>query len=286
MGPIVWMAQLNANLASGFMNVTDVRKSSNFRSSVVHEAVASVNNSPFPNSAYLPSNGINDLEPCTTLPSSWIPFSSNKPLNVSSAKTVSPLDQGGPGRKTQQMENSTASINLSRPELHACLESLPVRIKKEPGPPVQMLKKPRIDVNRENIPHNQTVQELLFKGLQDCNPQLKEKIDQQMEQNQQHQLILPSVPHLSGVQMQVPKQRMRNMLQDLGHKVSFGTLIDSSLCSRRLMQYLYHLRNRPHVSCSFLGMKCTFVLHMTFLLYINFHGLLFLFQSFTNSTIL
>ncbi|XP_075505852.1 putative transcriptional regulator SLK3 isoform X2 [Primulina tabacum] len=155
-------------------------------------------------------------------------------------KTFSPLDQGGPGRKRQQMENSTASTNLSRPELHACLESLPVRIKKETGTPVQMLKKPRIDVNRENIPHQQTVQELLF-----CNPQLKEMIDQQREQNQQHRVILPSVPHRRGVQMQVPEQQMRNMQQDLGNKVSFGTLIDSSLCSRRLMQYLYHLRNRP-----------------------------------------
>ncbi|XP_073134080.1 probable transcriptional regulator SLK3 isoform X2 [Henckelia pumila] len=245
LGSILRMAQLNTNLASGFMNTPGVGKSSNLRSSVVHEAAVSIN-LPSLNSADLPSNCINNVEPCISLPPSCIPFSSSKLMNDSSTgKTVSPLDQGRPGKKRRQMDNSTASTNLSRPESQTSLESLPVGVKKESAAPVQILKKPRIDVNGENIPYQQTVQGLLFKGLQGRNTQLNETINQQREQNQQHQLIFPSVPHLRGVQMQVPKEHLRNMLQDLGNKVSFGTLVDNNLCSRRLMQYLYHLRSRP-----------------------------------------
>ncbi|KZV55854.1 hypothetical protein F511_26288 [Dorcoceras hygrometricum] len=263
--PILSMTQLNTNLASGFMNATGVGKSSNLVSPVVHEAVVYMNNFPFTNSTYLPGNAIDKTDPCISLPPSYIRYSSNKPINASSeVKPFSPSDQGQSGRKWQQMENSTT--NLSRPESQTCLDSHPVTVKMEPGTPIQMLKKPKIQVNLDNIPgtpiqmlnkpkiqvnldnipNQLTSQELLFRGFQDPNPQRKDMINQQREQSQQHQLILPSVPHLKGVRIQVPKQQMRNVLQDLGNKVSFEPVADSRLCSRRLMQYLYHLRNRPH----------------------------------------
>ncbi|XP_071686234.1 probable transcriptional regulator SLK2 isoform X2 [Rutidosis leptorrhynchoides] len=118
-------------------------------------------------------------------------------------------------------------------------------------------KKPRLDIKQEDIMQQQVLQQLLQRQdsmqLQSPNPQLQSLIQQQRlrQQQQQQQQLLQSLPpvqraHLLQQQQQQQLQlRQQLQQQSLQPANAVKRPYDGGVCSRRLMQYLYHQRQRP-----------------------------------------
>ncbi|XP_052184900.1 probable transcriptional regulator SLK2 isoform X2 [Diospyros lotus] len=128
----------------------------------------------------------------------------------------------------------------------------------DPNHITQLQKKPRLDNKQEAIMQQQFLQQLLQRQdsmqLQNHNPQLQALIHQQRlrQQQQQQQQFLQSIPpvqraHLLQQQEQQQQQQLRQQLQQQGVQPisSIKRPYDNAICSRRLMQYLYHQRQRP-----------------------------------------
>ncbi|XP_058204551.1 probable transcriptional regulator SLK2 [Rhododendron vialii] len=110
-------------------------------------------------------------------------------------------------------------------------------------------KKPRLDIKQEDIMHQQVIQQALHRQdslqLQTHNPELQALI-QQHRLRQQQQQFLQSIPPVQRAHL-LQQQQFRQQLQQQGMQpVSSGERpYDNGVCSRRLMQYLYHQRQRP-----------------------------------------
>ncbi|KAL0692187.1 hypothetical protein Bca4012_059367 [Brassica carinata] len=117
-------------------------------------------------------------------------------------------------------------------------------------------KKPRVDTKQDDALHQQILrqwlqrQELLHQQQQGQNPQLQLLLQQQ-KMRQQQQQYLQSLPPLQRIQLQqqqqVQQQQQQQQLQlQQMQQVSGGArTYENSVCARRLMQYLYHQRQRP-----------------------------------------
>ncbi|WOG90785.1 hypothetical protein DCAR_0310030 [Daucus carota subsp. sativus] len=120
-------------------------------------------------------------------------------------------------------------------------------------------KKPRLDIKQEDIQQQQAIQQILQRQdpmqIQNPNPQLQALIQQQRlrQQQQQQQQLLQSMPQMQRAQLLQQQQQqqqqqlqMRQQLQQGVQPASAGKRpYDGGVCSRRLMQYLYHQRQRP-----------------------------------------
>ncbi|GMP70145.1 hypothetical protein CsSME_00029119 [Camellia sinensis var. sinensis] len=206
------------------------------------------------------------------LPASPMSFSSNN-ISISGSSVMDgssvvqqssnqdPSSQQVPQSQQQQGASSATSLPTSR----MGQVSLP------PGPRVpgsciqdpnnisQLQKKPRLDIKQEDIMQQQVLQQLLQRQesmqLQTHNPQLQALIQQQRmrQQQQQQQQFLQSIPpvqraHILQQQQQQQQQlQLRQQLQQQGMQPmsSIKRPNDNGVCSRRLMQYLYHQRQRP-----------------------------------------
>ncbi|KAI3712554.1 hypothetical protein L1987_71113 [Smallanthus sonchifolius] len=110
-------------------------------------------------------------------------------------------------------------------------------------------KKPRLDINQEDIMQQQILQQILQRQdsmqLQNPNPQLQTLIQQQRLRQQQQQL-LQSLPPVQRAHLQQQLQ-LRQQLQQQSLQPANAMKLphDGGVCSRRLMQYLYHQRQRP-----------------------------------------
>lgn len=200
-----------------------------------------------------------------SLPSSPIPFSShNLSISGSSAIDVSyAIEQAAPLEKNcgqvqkrqhqQQQQLGVFNATSQPPQTHYL--SLCTDIKQEHGNSTEMPKKPRLDGHEEDFLHQRIIQQHPRKDsmqLQGHNPHLPAWIQHYKMQNQQHQKILQSIQQIQGVDMQQQQQQMRNQLQQQGtYDLPALRPSDTGICSRRLMQYLYHQRHRPPVSCCF-----------------------------------
>ncbi|MCD7448211.1 hypothetical protein HAX54_039566 [Datura stramonium] len=119
----------------------------------------------------------------------------------------------------------------------------------------QMQKKPRLDIKQEDILQQQVLQQLLQRqdplNMQNPSPQLQALVQQQrlrQQQQQQHQLLqyLPPMQRAQLLQQQQQLQLRQQLQQQSVQPVSgMKRPSDGVLCSRRLMQYLYHQRQRP-----------------------------------------
>ncbi|XP_061359840.1 probable transcriptional regulator SLK2 isoform X2 [Gastrolobium bilobum] len=112
-------------------------------------------------------------------------------------------------------------------------------------------KKPRLDIKQEDI-----MQQLLQRQdpmqFQGRNPQLQALLQHQQRLRQQQ--FLQSMPQLQRAHLQQQQQQqqqqmqLRQQLQQQVMQPSSGAKrpYDSGVCARRLMQYLYHQRQRPN----------------------------------------
>ncbi|XP_076939252.1 putative transcriptional regulator SLK2 [Bidens hawaiensis] len=118
----------------------------------------------------------------------------------------------------------------------------------------QLQKKPRLDTKQDDMMQQHVVQQMMQRQdsiqLQNPNPQLQAFIQQQRLRQQQHQQqLLQSLPpvqraHLIQQQQQL---QLRQQLQQQGLQSASAVKrpYDGGVCYRRLMQYLYHQRQRP-----------------------------------------
>ncbi|XP_078446168.1 putative transcriptional regulator SLK2 [Wolffia australiana] len=123
----------------------------------------------------------------------------------------------------------------------------------EGGNMFQLQKKARIDVRHDDVMQQQVMQQLLQRqdSLQ-MNPQMQTLIQQrlfQQRQQQHQQQMLQSLPPMQRAQIQ-QQQQQQQLRQQLQQQMMQGSPhlrrpLDSGVCSRRLMQYLYHQRHRP-----------------------------------------
>ncbi|KAF3626789.1 putative transcriptional regulator SLK2 [Capsicum annuum] len=119
----------------------------------------------------------------------------------------------------------------------------------------QMQKKPRLDIKQEDILQQQVLQQLLQRQeplhMQNPSPQLQALVQQQRlrQQQQQQQQLLQYLPPMQRAQLLQQQQQLqlRQQLQQQSVQPVSGMKrpSDGVLCSRRLMQYLYHQRQRP-----------------------------------------
>jgi hypothetical protein len=122
-----------------------------------------------------------------------------------------------------------------------------------------------LDIKQEDIMQQQVLHQLLQRQdsmqLQNHNPQLpnhnqfqalvqQQRLRQQQQQQQQFLQSMPPVQRAHLLQQQQQQQQqlqLRHHLQQQGMQPmsSMKRPYDSGVCSRRLMQYLYHQRQRP-----------------------------------------
>ncbi|KAM3297937.1 hypothetical protein ACQJBY_039741 [Aegilops geniculata] len=173
------------------------------------------------------------------LPSSPMSFSSN---NISGSSVIdgSTMQQSPPQEQMQKRRSSSAT---SQPGIEA-------------DGAFHGQKKPRVDIRQDDILQQHLIQQLLqgqsslhFQGQH--NPQLQALIRQQklahIQHLQQHQLS-QQFPQIQQSQVGIPRQpQLRPPLAQPGMQLPgpVRTPVESGLCSRRLMQYLYHKRQRP-----------------------------------------
>ncbi|KAL9237281.1 hypothetical protein vseg_011851 [Gypsophila vaccaria] len=122
-------------------------------------------------------------------------------------------------------------------------------------------KKPRIDIKQEEIMQQQVLHQMLQRQdpmlSQNSNPQLQAIFQQQrlrQQQQQQQQMLLSMSPmqraqlHQQQQQQHQQQEQLRRQIQQqsMQQMASMKSPYDTGgVCARRLMQYLYHQRQRP-----------------------------------------
>lgn len=200
------------------------------------------------------------------LPASPMSFSSNN-ISISGSSIIDgssgvhpssnqdPNSQQTPQNQQHQGASSATSLPTSRVGQVQLPNGtrIPGSFIQDPSYLPQLQKKPRLDVKQEDILQPQVLQQLMQRQdsmhLQNPNPQLQALIQQQRIRQQQQQL-LQSMPPLQRAQLLQQQQQQLQLRQQLQHPgmqpaSPMKRPYDGGVCSRRLMQYLYHQRQRP-----------------------------------------
>ncbi|XP_073111946.1 probable transcriptional regulator SLK3 [Elaeis guineensis] len=186
------------------------------------------------------STSINN-ESCAQLPSSPMSFSSNVILGSSMVDGSSLKRQSQHQHQEQGLVQGASSAPLQSP------------MAQELDIPLHAQKKSRLDIMQpEDILQMLQRQETLqIQGRQ--NPQLQARIQQQRLSHQpQLQHMLQSLPQMQRIQLKPQLQQVRH--SQLQHQAVQAALpmrrpSDCGICTRRLMQYMYHQRHRPPDNC-------------------------------------
>ena len=249
------IAHMNLDRVSGEMNLTALNNTTNGPSgrpsSLVTNSKPALSKGP-----HLHRSSSGNMDSYLELPTSPASFSSR---NLSSRSSV--LDSSSIAQHTSYLDTNSVQVHKRKhqqkvAEMHK--NSLLNGIKQDNRTPTQMHKKPRLDIQQEAIMHQHILQQLLQNSdsaqLRGHVPQLQSLFQQHQFQNQKWQKILQSIAQYQGVDMQQQQQeqQMRQHLQQQAlHQVPAMHPSNEGICSRRLMQQIYHLRQRPAVSCRF-----------------------------------
>ncbi|KAL8127939.1 hypothetical protein AgCh_014753 [Apium graveolens] len=200
------------------------------------------------------------------LPASPMSFSSNNiSISASSVLDGSSVVQQGSNKDPNCYQSQQHQGASSATSFHAgrggqvSLPSgprIPGSFIQDPSTISHLQKKPRLDVKQEDIQQQQAIQQMLQRQdpmqLQNPNPQLQALIQQQRlrQQQQQQQQLLQSMPQMQRAHLLQQQQQQQQLRQQLQHGVQQPASgvkrpYDGGVCSRRLMQYLYHQRQRP-----------------------------------------
>lgn len=257
---------------SGDMNSALLNSVANSGPSVGASSLVTDANSAFSGGHHLQRSASFNTDSYMRLPASPMSFSSNN-ISMSGSSVVDGSSVGQPGshqdpsvRHMQQSQllQQGASTATSLPASQIGQVSLPMgprvpgSFMQDPSNASQVQKKPRLDIKQEDILQQQVLQQLLQRQdsmqMQARNPQLQALIQQQRLRQQQQ--LLQSMPPLQRAHLQQQQQQMqlRQQLQQQGMQqaAAMKRPFDGGVCARRLMQYLYHQRQRPPVSLCFL----------------------------------
>ncbi|KAL0371661.1 UNVERIFIED_CONTAM: putative transcriptional regulator SLK2 [Sesamum calycinum] len=204
------------------------------------------------------------------LPASPMSFTSNN-ISISGSSVMdgsslvqqsSNQDPGSQAQQSQQHQGSSSATSLPTSRMGQIQlpggPRIPNSFIPDPTTISQLQKKPRLDIKQEDILQQQVLQQLLRQDpmhLQNPNPQLQALIQQQrlrqQQQQREQQQLLQSMPPMQRVQLlqqqQQQQQQLRQQILQQGLQPASGIKrpYDGGVCSRRLMQYLYHQRQRP-----------------------------------------
>ncbi|KAK6250539.1 hypothetical protein QUC31_008090 [Theobroma cacao] len=257
----------NLGPVSGDMNSAVLNSVANSGPSVGASSLVTDANSALSGGPHLQRSASINTDSYMRLPASPMSFSSNN-ISMSGSSVVDGSSVGQQGShqdpSVQQMQQSQqlqqgASSATSLPTTQTGQVSLPMgprvpgSFMQDPNNLSQVQKKPRLDIKQEDILQQQVLQQLLQRQdsmqLQGRNPQLQALIQQQRLRHQQQQQYLQSMPPLQRAHLQQQQQQMqlRQQLQQQGMQqvAAMKRPFDSGVCARRLMQYLYHQRQRP-----------------------------------------
>ncbi|XP_028805002.1 probable transcriptional regulator SLK2, partial [Neltuma alba] len=260
----------NLGPVSGDMSNAILNSVANSGPSVGASSLVTDANSALSGGPRLQRSASNNTDSYLRLPASPISFSSNN-ISISGSSVMdgscvvqqsSHQDQNVQQLQKNHQQMQGASSATSLPATQSGPAPLPMGTRvagsliQDPNNISQMQKKPRLDIKQEDIMHQQVIQQLLQRQdpmqFQSRNPQLQAFLQQQRlrQQQQQQQQILQSMPQLQRAHLQQQQQHMqlRQQLQQQAMQPSSSMKrpYDSGVCARRLMQYLYHQRQRPN----------------------------------------
>ncbi|TYI53108.1 hypothetical protein E1A91_D12G295400v1 [Gossypium mustelinum] len=256
----------NLGPVSGDMNSAVLNSVANSGPSVGASSLVTDANSALSGGPHLQRSASFNTDSYMRLPASPMSFSSNN-ISMSGSSVVdgSSVGQQGSHQDTsvQQMQQSQllqqgASTATSLPASQTGQASLPMgprvpgSFMQDPSNLSQLQKKPRLDIKQEDLLQQQVLQQLLQRQdsmqLQGRNPQFQALLQQQRLRQQQQ--LLQSMPPLQRAHLQQQQQQqmqLRQQLQQQGMQqaAAMRRPFDGGVCARRLMQYLYHQRQRP-----------------------------------------
>lgn len=213
----------------------------------------------------LQRNASMNMDSYMRIPTSPMSFSSNNTCSsfMSGSSILPQRSHRDPNsHKTEQSPNHGGAYSAtSLPTTSAQQVSLQTGLRvarsfiKEPNEVSQLQKKQRLDIKQEGDLQEPVLQQLLQRQgsmqLQNPNPQLHPLIEEQRLRQQQQQVLQSIPPAQRAHLLQQQQLQLRQQLQQQGMP-SVSPMKrpydGGGVCSRRLMQYLYHKRQRPPVS--------------------------------------
>ncbi|XP_073129883.1 probable transcriptional regulator SLK2 [Henckelia pumila] len=246
-------ARANLGPVSGDMSSTILNGVASSIPSVGASSLVTDANSGLPGVPHLQRSASINTESHMRLPASPMSFSSNNiSISVSSVMDASSLAQQSSNRDLGLQQGQRIQRHQGVSISTSGDPRMPNSFTPDPAALSPQQKKPRLDMKQEDIIQQQVLQQLLqsqdIMQLQNPNPQLQALIQQQKLRQQQQQL-LQNMPPIQRAQIlqQHQQLQLRQQLQQQGMPPASGINrpYDGGVCSRRLMQYLYHQRQRP-----------------------------------------
>ncbi|XP_010546085.1 PREDICTED: probable transcriptional regulator SLK2 [Tarenaya hassleriana] len=197
------------------------------------------------------STSINN-ESYMRLPASPMSFSSNN-ISISGSSIVdgsTVVQQSSHQNPSVQQGGSSATSQNGRSPL-SVVPRAPETFFQDPNNLTRVQKKPRLDMKQDDFLQQQVLRQWLqrqdmLQQQHGHNPQFQLLLQQQrlrQQQQQQQQLLLQSLSPLQRVQLQQQQLHQQGMQQQ--QLPVAARSYENSVCARRLMQYLYHQRQRP-----------------------------------------
>ncbi|KAL9225289.1 hypothetical protein vseg_001234 [Gypsophila vaccaria] len=263
-----------SNLGSGFGGGVVLNSVANSGPSVGASSLVTDANSGFSGGPQLQRSVSNNGESYVRLPSSPMSFTSN---NVSGSSIIDgatgvqvqqgfhhdPNSQQGIQGQQQLQQGGSVGPSLPGSQTGQSLLNNGPRINssfiQDPVSMSHLQKKPRLDIKQEDIAQQQMLQQLLQRQdrmqLQSSNPQLHAILQQQRQQQMLQSMSPLQRAQLQQQQQQLQHQQQQQQQQQMRHQLQQQSMQQTAtmkspydtggVCARRLMQYLYHQRQRP-----------------------------------------
>ncbi|KAG4939715.1 hypothetical protein JHK86_045856 [Glycine max] len=269
----------NLGPVSGGMNNAVLNSVPNSAPSVGASSLVTDANSALSGGPHLQRSASVNTDSYLRLPASPMSFTSNN-ISISGSSVMdgssvvqqsSHQDQNVQQLQQNQQQPQGASSATSLPASQTGLSPLqmgaqvPGSFIQDPNNMSHLSKKPRMDIKQEDVMQQQVIQQILQRQdsmqFQGRNPQLQALLQQQQRLRQQQ--IFQSMPqlqraHLQQQQQQQQQQQHQQQQMQLRQQLQQQAMQPSSagkrpydsgvsgVCARRLMQYLYHQRQRPN----------------------------------------
>ncbi|CAJ1952652.1 unnamed protein product [Sphenostylis stenocarpa] len=265
----------NLGPVSGDMNNAVLNSVANSAPSVGASSLVTDANSALSGGPHLQRSASVNTDSYLRLPASPMSFTSNN-ISISGSSVMDGSSVGQQSshqdqnvqqlqqnQQQQQLQGASSATSLSASQsgpssLHMGAH-VPGSFIHDPNNVSQLSKKPRLDIKQEDImqQQQQVIQQILQRQdsmqFQGRSPQVQALLQQQQRLRQQQ--IFQSMPQLQRVHLQQQQQQqqlqMRQQLQQQALQPSSAVKRPydnsvSGVCARRLMQYLYHQRQRPN----------------------------------------
>ncbi|KAI9398087.1 hypothetical protein POPTR_003G121800v4 [Populus trichocarpa] len=254
-GSLIKIPDLNVAEVSEDREKTILNSITNLESSLAASFLATGSNSAVPKGLQLQGSASTDTDhlDLSTFPLLMSPNLSNFGSSTACYSIAEEDVHLGQNRlQIQKRKRQQGDIRTTfQSELQKSLDSL-LDFKREGlSSSPQLHKKIRLDNQKNAILQENIIQQLLPSQdsvqLQASRPTLHALVPQNKLGNQKQQDTLQSTLQLLGVNMKQQQQRqMRDYLQSLAlPRVQSMLSFNANVCSRRLMQYMYHQRQRP-----------------------------------------